>query len=319
MDTSTSESDFSSDEENDNLFLLDNNSLNLTNLTNLTNTNLYTHELFKFLNTDEIIINGQILTIVIYNINSHSSYPFIQFLLEKKINNLSFPIIKLTKLPLKQHVSACFNLDVVALKYKGSILFNDKTFVFINYINESIISPIENKYWFCVADEILNHKKAFNIPIHKLVTDFLLANPEYFLLKQPSNPDFFEIPVIVYTGSSYSQSKKNVMYKPDKQSVYSLFGPYFYFFTYEKAIEYAKQTNDSEPAGITRYCVFTLHTNTIFKPQLYYKMEEYNSLYIGKFQVNTHIMNDSPVWIIKNSTQIHPLSSHLLENVPCSS
>ena len=169
----------------------------------------------------------------------------------------------------------------------------------------------KNKYIFCIIDEIINHQQVLNYSIHKLVTIFLLSNPEFFLLKD-SLDNYFEIPLVVYTGESFIQSQKNLIYKPYKQSIQSLFGSYYYFFTNEKAIEYATTT---KTPGITRYCIFTLNTNIIKNPQTNYKLGDFNSLYIGKIQINTYILNDSPIWVIKNSTQINPLSAHLLDSI----
>ena len=293
----------------------------------------YVYEIFKYLETDYTKLIGKFVNIVIYNINYDISLPFIQFLLVKVRDRLSFYNLKLRP-QIKNDISILILQNENNIKIKGYTEHNKQYYLFVNITQRPLPSLLNRtqSHWHCIVDEIINYNKVCNFDIDTQVSSFLLSNPDYFLLKNPNTMNNYETPIVVYSGSHVHQVELDGIFGPSKKSELSLFGPHYYFTTYEKAVEmggwssnksneykFGKLITESPngkyiKGGINRYCFFCLNHKVINKPKTIYKMPiNCDSLYIGKMQINENIYNDSPVWIAKKSTQFTSLSYHELD------
>lgn len=280
---------------------------------NISSDNNYVHELFTHLDHNDAIFNKTI-TLVLFNISNLSkNNKFIQFMLEKKNDDLSFPKIKITQ-NIKPEIAQLLNVDISILKYKGYTTFQDNIYMFVQ--TDKIFTPLfmqrDQRYWFCIVDEIVHYKKVCNFQIDRLCSDFLLSNPDFYTLKNPDTSCDYELPIIVYSGNTFNQVELDGHFGASKKNEYSFFGPHFYFTTYEKAVETGGWTK--EKGGINRFVLFCGKHHIIYKPQLKYNVSEtYDSIYVGEIQLNSHIYNDSPMWIVKSSANFKSMSYHLLD------
>jgi hypothetical protein len=307
----------------------------ITNSSSSVTNNNYVHELFKHLDTDhnDAIFNNTI-TLIFFNISELSkNNKFIQFMLEKKNDVLSFPKIKINQ-NIKPEIAQLLNVDVSILKYKGYTTFQGNIHLFIQ--TDKIFTPLfvqrDQRYWFCIVDEIVNYKKVCNFRIDSACRDFILSNPDFYTLKNPDTYRGYELPIIVYSGNIFNQVELDGNFGVSKKNEYSFFGPHFYFTTYEKAVEMGGWSDnktkcirngclltDNEygryiKGGINRFALFCGKHHIIYKPQLKYNVSEtFDSIYVGEMQLNSHIYNDSPMWIVKSSANFKSLSYHLLD------
>ena len=276
-----------------------------------TNKQEYIHEIFKHLDLDYSKIIGHSVNIVAYNINDDYIFPFIQFLLVKQDDKLLFNTIKLT-LNYKKDICNLLLENETNIRIKGHTSFDNKYYLFVNIAKDFKPSLITRNHpnWYCLVDEIINHNSVCNFAISSNVTRFLLSNVDYFLLKNPETMSIYETPIVVYTGSNFHQVELDGIFGPSKHSELSLFGPHYYFTTYEMAVEMGHSYING---GINRYCLFCMKHKIINKPMVVYKMPpNYDSIYIGKMQINENIFNKSPIWVALKSSQFASLSFHAL-------
>lgn len=299
----------------------------------------YVYEIFKYLHTDELPTNTQNIHLVAYNINTQARLPFIQFMLHKNHENncLSFPSIHITNNNInniKLDIQESIQIELTNIKYKGHTILNDSVYVFINIIEPpaNLFMPRNQKYWFCIVDEIVNYKKACNFDILSNVTTFLLSNPDFFLLKDSDSLENIEIPIVAYSGSTFNETEITATFGPSRQSETSMFGANYYFTTYEKSVELGGWSPQKSPeykfnnlitdtltgqyikGGINRYALFCLDQHVIYKPLTNYKIiTGCDSIYVGEIQLNENILNDASIWVIKKEDQMVCLSYHLLD------
>ena len=193
--------------------------------------------------------------------------------------------------------------------------------------------------WWVLIDEICNHRKSLNFPIHKSVTSLFYLNPILIYLKQKTKN--IDIPIVGYYGNYYkflpiiaSLGQKPTTW-PNLE-----FGPYFYFTSYTGAFRYAGWTSnykqrkvyDKEIAdedgklskgGIIRFALFTEKTHVLLdmknsKISKYIHKNEwikhYNSLYLGRVpRINGSVWHMNPRYVVKTFDQQLPLSLHLVD------
>ena len=100
-----------------------------------------------------------------------------------------------------------------------------------------------NDLWWVLIDEICNHRKTLNFPIHQSVTSLFYKNPILIYLRQ--NSKNIDIPIVAYYGNYYkflpiiaSLGQKPTTW-PNLE-----FGPFFYFTNYTGAFRYAGWTKN---------------------------------------------------------------------------
>lgn len=181
------------------------------------------------------------------NVNTIVS-PFICFLLYKydsKVKSVSENLV----FPFKKHknienrklldigeelVYKCTNEK---LKCKGYIYKNNDVYLFYESLEKHSMETINrnNQLWWIVMDEICNHKKAINFPIHKSVYNLFYENNSLIYLKDNVDDDI-EIPSVVYYGAPWELIPYNAALG-QRQNAKRDFGSFFYFGDYFQAIK----------------------------------------------------------------------------------
>ena len=287
--------------------------------------------------------------------------PYLQYLLykypatNKKIGNLLvFPFIDVkTNINVKTAANKLLH-SVIKIKISpaGFIQSDNTIFVFYDLSSVDEYSTIpraqqqwlklikqSSKLWWVLIDEICNHRKSLNFPIHKSVTSLFYLNPILIYLKQKTKN--IDIPIVGYYGNYYkflpiiaSLGQKPTTW-PNLE-----FGPYFYFTSYTGAFRYAgwtsnykqrkvynKQIADEDgklsKGGIIRFALFTDKTHVLLdmknnKISKYMHKNEwtkhYNSLYLGRVpRINGSVWHMNPRYVVKTFDQQLPLSLHLVD------
>ena len=97
-----------------------------------------------------------------------------------------------------------YNCTNEKLKCKGYIYKNNMLYLFYESLEKHSMNTInrDNQLWWIVMDEICNHKKAINFPIHQSVYKLFYDNSSLIYLKDNVDEDI-EIPSIVYYGAPW--------------------------------------------------------------------------------------------------------------------
>jgi|TARA_R110002074_G_scaffold137450_5_gene282504 hypothetical protein len=287
--------------------------------------------------------------------------PYIQYLLykypsaNKKFGNLLvFPFVDVkTNINVKTVANKLLN-SVIKIKITPTgFIQNDNTiFVFYNLSSVDEYSTIpraeqqwlklikeSNNLWWVLIDEICNHRKSLNFPIHKSVTSLFYQNPILIYLKQKAKN--IDIPIVGYYGNYYkflpiiaSLGQKPTTW-PNLE-----FGPYFYFTSYTGAFRYAGWTSNYKQrkvydkrianedgklvkGGIIRFALFMENTHVLLdmknsKISKYMHKNEwakhYHSLYLGRVpRINGSVWHMNPRYVVKTFDQQLPLSLHLAD------
>lgn len=289
--------------------------------------------------------------------------PYLQYLLYKypqsnsKISNLMvFPFKDLNKkVDIEKQANILLD-EVIKVKIKsdGYLIKNNNVYVFFNLsqVDEFSREPraaqqwlklIKKEYqlWWVLIDEICNHKKSLNFPIHDSVSNLFLNNPTMIYLK--NNQKNIEIPVVAYFGNYYKflpiivtlGQKPTTLPNGD-------FGAYFYFTDYVGAFRnagwttnyqqrkvYGKEIADENgkllQGGIVRFALFlgktlalldqkdTKVTDYIYKEKATWT-NDYDSLYLGRIpRINESVWKINPTFVVKKYQQQIPLSMHLVD------
>ena len=163
--------------------------------------------------------------------------------------------------------------------YKGYIQQTDKLYIFIKLNSKKKelfrkrVLARNNKWWWCIIDEICNKRHILNFPIHEIVTKLFLHNPILIYLKN-NDGLAHPIPISLYYGQNAAFLPFNFVFGPKtSDDINGPYGPYYYLETYNKAVRYGGWTNDYSQlkkaninisdengkiykGGIVRYAVF---------------------------------------------------------------
>jgi len=217
-----------------------------------TKTKTYIYDALNSLNKDEPMVEKKTnIFICAYNVNTYAKLPFIQFAMNKFDQ---FVFEDMLTLPcfsyfgkdsvINECVEKLNNLLVYDgikddYKYEGHIFEDEDLYIFFeiaSLTNEVAELYRKDRLWFVISDEIVNYKSVCNFPIHDNVVDFFLRNYE-FLLLQDENGENIESPIICYKGVHEDKLKFTSVFGVSKSDNDGIVGPYYYFTTYEKAIE----------------------------------------------------------------------------------
>jgi len=287
--------------------------------------------------------------------------PYLQYLLykypatNKKIGNLLvFPFIDVkTNINVKTAANKLlYSVIKIKISPTGFIQSDNTIFVFydLSSVDEySTIPRAEQQWlklikqssnlWWVLIDEICNHRKSLNFPIHKSVTSLFYLNPILIYLKQKTKN--IDIPIVGYYGNYYkflpiiaSLGQKPTTW-PNLE-----FGPYFYFTSYTGAFRYAGWTSNYKQrkvynkeiadedgkllkGGIIRFALFMEQTHVLLDmknstiSEYMHKNEwvkHYNSLYLGRVpRINGSVWHTNPRYVVKTFDQQLPLSLHLVD------
>jgi len=231
-----------------------------------------------------VIVPENITTVsmVCYRINNEKRCPFLEYLLLKNQNALDFVTIQkptnnitietvlnivdtnLMFLLLGVNSSLDNSFDFTNC-YKGYKMRENNLCVFYDLTSLNIqVCDIyrKNDLWFCLIDEIINTGKVCDIDISQNVNIFFtecLEKYQYYHLYDENN-SAFEIPKVVYVGTSKSKTEFTYTFGVSKKDVLSPMGPYYYFTNFNNAITQGIQIENAMKStgegGIVRFAIF---------------------------------------------------------------
>lgn len=224
------------------------------------------------LNTDFSTLDakkGDTLWCAVYRVNTLLTIPFLEYLMLKFgrdlpetqksfVNTLIFPKTnyKATASPLEE-IQTVFN-KIIGTVYSVDIkpaeisprgyLKTGLGYTFIYEIpfvfdREPPLMLEDNKYWWCIIDEIVNYRSSLYFPIHDSATSLFLKVPELCYILSSESGNALEIPTTGYHGTSYDIAPLIAAHGllPSKRA---MMGPYYYFGTFRKSVRYAGWTSD---------------------------------------------------------------------------
>ena len=244
------------------------------NIKNILNKNLNSIKIEK--NTKIFLCIYEVL----FKINSTMENPFLQYLMYKyqKSNNIDellvFPFFTYkggNVLNAAKNIVTNLSPNV---DYDGYLMFEDNIYLFfggvnLNYNFKKIQS--NNKFWWCLIDEICNKKKTINFNFHKSVVKLFLSNEEIIYLYDNKN-EKLEIPIVSYRGDHIDILKYLAAFG-QRRSTRSRFGPFYTSGSFNWAVRWAgwsknyqkhtfmnKNVTDDNgkyfKGGIIRYAIF---------------------------------------------------------------
>ena len=231
--------------------------------------------------------------IVLYQINTLGTTPFIQFVLHKRdeTEQLQFIEGKPNDYPgcilLVEEVSRAYRVDLDCTTFKGTYREDDNYYLFFAFPDNTIDCHLlysANDLWLITTHELLN---CFFYNIDNHVKDFFLRNQAFSLLSK--NGTFLETPMIVFHGCERRQvvfqATFGIVPKPKEIHPYE-------FCTLDYIL---KQTGNG---ALIRFAVFL--GNMAFANEN--EKEDADSIFD----------NDNQIIRVANYEQIVPLSFHYL-------
>ena len=275
----------------------------------------------KFKNLRREFFNIKKVNICTYKINNSLDKKFLEYLLYKDNDNniLYFPrftydVEQLTnqKNPpsfidiAKDKIKNIFkDIDKLEIIYNGYLLYNNELYIFYELIGNFyfIKDKITKKsnFIFATIHEIINDRKYFNFPILNTVTEIFFYNPLLIYLKD-SQGNNIEIPTILYYGSESAFVDFISLFGVKKQQNIDIFGPYYYFLTYEDSIRYAGWTSNFKPLKLNNK-LYTVNKHGKYKTGSIIRF----AVFLGNISVKLNLKNDSidssKIIIQKNNNQ----------------
>ena len=211
---------------------------------------------FKYpisLRTDyENILSDKRIFFCCYQINTTSMKPFLQYTLWKypKSNNeysdlFIFPFCKASSNFKKSIEQLKKSLHKENAILKGFLSNEDGYFVFLKdklSKNKLKIKYRKKQKWWVTISEICNYKHVLKFPIHKSVYNIFFQNPKLIYLLDKNDKEI-EIPYIGYYGNLAKFLPMEAVFGMRKARK-ALFGPFYYFGSYNSAFRYAIWTRN---------------------------------------------------------------------------
>jgi len=197
----------------------------------------------------------------------------------------------------------------------------------------------KDSMWWCLIDEICNHKRLMTFPIHPSVYNIFYTNPALIYLK--ADDKRVEIPIVGYHGNYYKFIP--LVASVGQQATSAARFPYgnlYYFGTFRKAIRYGswspfyteKVAYDNKitdidgkytKGGMVRFALFLGKTKVlldepydIIDDYLSNKRDwkdKYQSLYIGSIDFDHRKLSANPEYILTEYVQQVSLSYHIID------
>jgi len=210
----------------------------------------------EHLDLSEKLVKG-VIHIVIYGVNTQLFKPFLIFCLEKKDEELHFPMIKIEKHTkvslLHSNIQSIYQKITGELDYQGLYNINDKVYLFYKMDDNLDDGPLyvtnNAKFFFAGIHEIVNMKKVYQIKIHTELNRFFLKN-QHFCYLEDEDFNIIETPMVGYTGSYYKRIAIIAGLGPIRGSPFAAMGPYFYFSNFKRAMRYGVITVDGKPKEV---------------------------------------------------------------------
>ena len=317
----------------------------------------YQYDILRSLNTDFSQINEKSTTIslCIYRvvhckIQQNVKHPFLQYLLYKypdsshsTSNLMVFPFIEEKKNILNEAKKFAKQLTGKTIEFDGFIERKNTIYFFLNYesVSDDYINRVfhmtkKNTLWWCIMDEICNHRKIMKFPVHKSVYNLFYNNPSLIYIKQGELR--IEIPTVAYYGN-YFNFLPIVAALGQKTNSTGSKKDFIYFSTFRKSIRFGSWTPDyrtkfiydekvSDVDGLYNKCGLIRFALFIGKFKLLDGVEfdklqesivsknwtsEFNSLLITDIDFDNKKLSVDPEYIIKRFEQQTPLSYHEID------
>jgi hypothetical protein len=287
-------------------------------------------------------------------IQQNVDMPFIQYLLykypeqKKDISNmLVFPFEKKGSKDIKSlasnYIKKIINdkLDMIGFIERNGIVYLFYDFTNIdNYIIKKIfLKTKKDTLWWCMMDEICNHKKVLQFPIHPSVYTLFYNNPALIYLKQDKRR--LDIPIVAYYGNYFKfipmvaalgqNAAMDVDGSMDDSYFFGSFrkgiryGSWSPF--YKQRISFDQNATDIDgkynKGGIIRFALFMGKTKVLldepFENITKYVNDrntwrlKYQSLFLGSIIFDKQTLNINPEYTVKNFDQQTPLSYHEID------
>jgi len=214
-----------------------------------------------------------IIVLCIYTVNTVGILPFLQFMLCKypsdykksaMQDNMILPFLPYTGSSDILTFTSKFIKKIVpefdtSIPMDGFIERGNSIYVFQNIGNidheKYLVENNKNKmnrnkkWWWTMIYEIVNIKKNINFPIHPSVTNMFLRYPYLnYLIDGSGKP--YEIPNVGYHGTYYKLADMIETFGIQASKLNSMYGPYYYFGSFRKAVRYAGWTSTYKPRYI---------------------------------------------------------------------
>ena len=309
-------------------------------------------------NINGLLKNTEILSINIFafEVDNEAINPFLKLFLYKNeytetLNFLSldfnedFIDTDVIQLHSKIYLYTFLNLNnfnefLETIDYKGCYVENKKLYIFFDLTKcKLLLEDIyrDSKIWLCLLDEIMNENKVCNFNVENDVSDFLTNNLDFCFLYN-KNGEKYNLPIAGYSPQEDRLLNFTYVFGVSKSNNSSIFGPYYYFTTYDNAIGQIDllrdkiKENSNKKVGIVRFALFLEHIKFIDNYQNNTKtenVEDNNSLWADKYDSiflrnlsneeisneeisNEEVLNDRPIIVLKNYEQQSSLSYHYI-------
>ena len=232
--------------------------------------NYYTYDIHRHLKTDfhnlspkkNTHINICCFKIIESRPNKIIQHPFLQYLLykypknTKNVGNIClFPfemyksgaVLDTTKKMIKTLFDKSYSPEGYIENKNGIFIFYNIEFKSVLILPE-LLNDKKPHYVWSLMDEICNQKKYITFNIHKSVTNLFLHNTKLIYLKD-KNKICIDIPSVAYIGES-QELLNYIATMGIKASAVRLFGPYYYFHTFEKATRWGGWSSNYEKREI---------------------------------------------------------------------
>jgi hypothetical protein len=203
-----------------------------------------------------------ILFLLCYSVNRESTYPFLQFMMDKMpyCDNLikeqfSLPHLFYTdfsktietlvieKVTYSLNSIGCNCSKIQPDMYKGvlyDLMEQPYALVDITGIDISGMCLTRNSLvWFVLPSEIINVKQICNIDIDVEATNLFTNMPKLGVLTNPLTNQPYINPDAVYTGGELKMVEFNSTFGINKSKIYNRCGEYYYFFrSFSNSVKY---------------------------------------------------------------------------------
>jgi hypothetical protein len=304
--------------------------------------------------SDDFLFNNETtynnIYLAVYTINNIGDIPFIQYLFIRDFELFNLPnvtaISKLRKNEItsfyKQYIAETLEINYddsvnKMIDYNGYYFYKDDVYLFfdvskyhIDKFNNSV-----NTYMFAIIDEMINYQHICNIPIDPKISLFFINNSTFCYLYDFTNK-YHETPLVGYTSQS-TPEKMNFthIFGECARNKTDMFGPYFYFTDYFKAIRnggwsanYHQEKQSKKiitdnaygryiKGGIVRFALFMGKTNYVEIKDINEIVNtwanSYDSIYLEYTEIDANKGKNYPSYIIKTYNQQIPLSCHFID------
>jgi hypothetical protein len=231
--------------------------------------NYYNYKALESLDTniDDYLRENNISHIEIcgFEIDNSAREPFIKYLFEKDLltNTMVFPnealyykdltsenLILFTKIKLFSLLKLLdFNEYCKNVVFKGFNVFDGSFKIFYDLTECKLnLNDIYSSsgLWFCLIDEIINHKLILDCGFDDDIISFFENNKEFCFLRDKSDI-IYEIPSLVYAGAVGSMLHFTHVFGVPLKDKNSILGSYYYFTDFKNAVREGCWNTENKP------------------------------------------------------------------------